>query len=137
MEETYGHGTIPTQDLEPDIVRARMTALRAHSVVIKLKEMGLPDHLDDDLARLSTDLGDLWNAQKQLAARLKSLLQSGDDWEAAADNLVDLKAVLDHMGWHLSSAQRPITRIARFAYSQADESGGLAQPAQETGEEPG
>ena len=107
MEETSGRGAAPEQSLEPDMARARMTALRAHSVVIKLKEMGLPDHLDDDLARLSTDLGDLWNAQKQLASRLKNLQQTGDDWEATADNLVDLKAVLDHMGWHLSSVQRP------------------------------
>lgn len=120
MEETSGRGAAPEQSLEPDMARARMTALRAHSVVIKLKEMGLPDHLDDDLARLSTDLGDLWNAQKQLASRLKNLQQTGGDWEATADNLVDLKAVLDHMGWHLSSVQRPITRIARFAYEQAD-----------------
>ena len=116
------------------MARARMTALRAHSVVIKLKEMGLPDHLDDDLGRLSTDLGDLWNAQKQLASRLKKLLQSGDDWEATADNLVDLKAVLDHMGWHLSSVQRPITRIARFAYEQADGDDGTVDPPVPPGE---
>ena len=126
MEASSRHSAAPAQGLEPDMARARMTSLRAHSVVIKLKEMGLPDHLDDDLARLSTDLGDLWNAQKQLASRLKDLLQSGDDWEATADNLVDLKAVLDHMGWHLSSVQRPITRIARFAYDQAGDDDGPA-----------
>ena len=105
------------------MARARMTAVMAHNVVIKLKEMGLPDQLDDDLARLSTDLGDLWNAERQLVSRVESFLKSGDDWEATADSLVDLKAMLDHMGWHLSSAQRPITRIARFAYQQADGDG--------------
>ena len=115
------------------MARARMTAVMAHNVVIKLKEMGLPDRLDDDLARLSTDLGDLWNAQRQLASRVESFLKSGDDWEATADSLVDLKAVLDHMGWHLSSAQRPITRIARFAYSQADEDDEPADPSPQAG----
>ncbi len=114
------------------MARARMTAVMAHNVVIKLKEMGLPDRLDDDLARLSTDLADLWNAQQQLASRVEGFLRSGDGWEAAADCLVDLKAVLAHVGWHLSSVNRPITRIAQFAYAQADEDDERADPPART-----
>ena len=133
MEATSRPGAGQPPNLEPDMARARMTAVMAHNVVIKLKEMGLPDRLDEDLARLSTDLGDLWNAQHQLAARVESFLKSEGDWDATADSLVDLKAVLDHMGWHLSSAQRPITRIARFAYQQADGDEENADPSTQAG----
>ena len=43
------------EKLESNLANARHTASMAHSVVIKLKEMGLPEHLDDDLGTLSTD----------------------------------------------------------------------------------
>ena len=91
----------------------------AHGVVIKLKELGLPDGLDDDLALLSTDLGDLWSAQKALVDRLDGLLRSAQDWEAVADHLVDLRATVDHIEWHIKSVRRPMNRIARFAYRKA------------------
>ena len=79
----------------------------------------MPDGLDDDLALLSTDLGDLWSAQKALVDRLDGLLRSAEDWEAVADHLVDIGATVDHIGWHVKSVRRPINRIARFAYRQA------------------
>ena len=42
-----------TNSLEPDMDHAREASLMAHSVVIKLKEMGLPSNpgYDEDLAR--------------------------------------------------------------------------------------
>ena len=91
----------------------------AHGVVIKLKEMGLPEALDEDLARLSTDLGDLWGAQKALVGRLEDFLRSPHDWETAGDYLVDLRAAIDHIGWHLKSVRRPMNRITRYAYREA------------------
>ena len=101
---------------EPDLEQAREMALMAHSVVIKLKTMGLPDSLDSDLASLSTDLGDIWSAQKSLADGLEGLLKSSHDWEAVGDHLVDLRASIDHIAWHLKSVRRPLNRITRFAY---------------------
>ena len=59
-----------TDVMEPDNQHARRTALVAHSVVAKLQEMGLPNDLEDELATLSTDLGDLWSAQRELADQL-------------------------------------------------------------------
>ena len=100
----------------PDLDQARRTALMAHSVVIKLQELGLPDDLGDDLAALSTDLGDLWGAQKAFDDCLDGMLNSSADWEAVAERLVDLSTVIEHIGWHAKSVREPIGRIAEYAY---------------------
>ncbi len=107
--------------LEPDMQQAREMALMAHSVVIKLKEMGLPESLDDELASVSTDLGDIWSAQKSLADGLESLLKSPPDWEHIGNHLVDLRASIDHIAWHLNSVRRPLNRVTRFAYRKGME----------------
>ncbi len=98
----------------------------AHGVVIKFKEMGLPEELDPELASLSTDLGDLWGAQHSLTAQLESFLkppaEPSKDWRSAGDHLADLKSSIEHMAWHVSSVRRPLNRIANFAYRKALES---------------
>lgn len=109
------------EGLEPDLEQAREMALMAHSVVIKLKVMGLPDSLDSDLASLSTDLGDIWSAQKSLADGLEGFLKSSHEWETIGDHLVDLRASIDHIAWHLKSVRRPLNRITRFAYRPSAE----------------
>ena len=106
-------------NLEPDLEQARHMANVAHNVVIKFKEMGLPPDLDSELASLCTDLGDLWGAEKRLSADLDGLVRSPHDWEAAGDSLLDLKASLDHIAWHLKSVRRPLNRLVRFAYREA------------------
>ena len=68
--------------------------------------MGLPDSLDGELAALSTDLGDLWGAQKELADQLERLVRSEADWSAVGDHLVDLRATVDHISWS-APEQRP------------------------------
>ena len=108
--------------IEPDLDRARQAALLAHGVVIKFKEMGLPEELDSELASLSTDLGDLWSAQHSLTAQLESFLEPPEDWRAVGDHLADLKSSIEHMAWHVSSIRRPLNRIATFAYRKALES---------------
>ncbi len=110
--------------IEPDLGQARRTADMAHAVVIKLRQMDLPRDLDEDLASLSTDLGDLWSSQKLLAERLESLLDSPHDWEAVGDYLVDIRASLDHTVWHLKNVRKPLNRIATYAYRK-----GLDGPA--------
>ncbi len=98
----------------------------AHGVVIKFKEMGLPEELDPELASLSTDLGDLWSAQHSLTAQLESFLkpppEPSKDWRLVGDHLADLKSSIEHMAWHVSSIRRPLNRIATFAYRKALES---------------
>lgn len=111
------------EELEPALEQARQTAHKAHGVVIKLKEMGLPQEFDKELASLSTDLGDLWSAQKTLAERLDAFMKSPEDWNAVGDCLVDLRASLDHVAWHLKSVRRPLTRITQYAYRKASETG--------------
>ena len=126
-------GADNTADFEPSMGQARQTALLAHGVVIKLKEMGLPPALDRELASVSTDLGDLWGAQKALAKRLEGMLKSSDDWRAIGDSLVDLRAEIEHIAWHLNSVRRPLTRITHFAYKSALES----EKSSEGSESPG
>ena len=109
------------EELKPNMEQAKQTALVAHDVVIKLKEMGLPEAMDKELASLSTDLGDLWSAQKALVDRLEGFLKSPRDWETVGDHLVDLRAGIDHIAWHLNSVRRPLYRIAQFAYRMDNE----------------
>ena len=109
-------------EIAPDLPHARQTALMAHAIVIRLKEMGLPEELDDDLGTLCTDLGDIWAAHKTLSTRLDDLVESANDWESIADCLVDLRAAIDHIGTHVETAGEPIDRVARYAYEQVESS---------------
>ena len=104
----------------PNLEQARRASVMAHSVVIKLKEMGLPDDLDGDLSRLCTDLGDLWSAQNALSRQMEAFLESPDNWEAVGDNLVDLRATIDHMAWHMKEIHGPVDRIATYAYGRSE-----------------
>ena len=116
MSDRDGDGRL---EAEADLKEARRTAGIAHAVVIRFKEMGLPAELDGDLAALCTDLGDIWSAERRLAEGIRELAGSGRDWESAADTLVDLKADLEHISWHLKSVRRPLNRIVNFAYREA------------------
>jgi hypothetical protein len=106
----------PHGAMAPDDRQARRTSMVAHSVVAKLQEMGLPNDLDGDLATLSTDLGDLWSAQQELTDQLERLVRSEAGWGEIGDRLVDLRATVDHISWHLGSVRRPMNRITRYAY---------------------
>lgn len=106
---------------QPDLGQARRTALMAHAVVIKLKEMGLPEELDAELSTLSTDLGDLWGAQKEMSRRLEAFVKSSQDWDGVGDELVDLRTAIDHIEWHARSVRRAMNRVTHYAYKQADE----------------
>lgn len=114
------HNDDPREHLErePRLQLAREGSLMAHSVVIKFKEMGLPEDMDDDLSQLCTDLGDLWSAQKALAEQFESFVGPDRDWTNAGDQLVDIRASIDHMAWHMKNIRRPMNAITRYAYSQ-------------------
>ncbi len=108
-------------EMEADLNHARRTAVMAHSVVVLLREMGLPATLDAELASVGTDLGDLWGAQKEFTDRLNNMLKTSGDWDAIGDSLVDMRASIDHIAWHLESVREPLTRIAEYAYAQAQD----------------
>jgi hypothetical protein len=109
------------EELEPDLQQARRTAGVAHNVVVKLKVMGLPQAYDEELASLSTDLGDLWSAHKTLAERLEGFVKSSCDWGTTGDFLVDIRASIDHIAWHQKSVRRPLNRITQYAYRMNSE----------------
>ncbi len=109
---------------EPDVELGRRMAVAAHQVVIVLQETGLPEHLTNDLAAVSTDLGGLWAAHRALDSHLETLFESKGDWEAIADCLVDLGSSIEHMSWHLKNVRRPLGRISRYAYGAAQEGSG-------------
>ena len=104
----------------PSLDEARRASAMAHNVVIKLKEMGLPDDLDGQLSQLCTDLGDLWSAQKLLSTQFEAFLTSPHDWESVGDSLVDLRSTIDHIAWHMKGVRRPMGQITRWAYRQGD-----------------
>ncbi len=107
-------------DQPPALEQARRASVVAHSVVIKLKEMGLPDEMDADLSKFCTDLGDLWSAQITLVSQVESFLKKPHDSEKAGDDLVDLRATIDHMAWHLKAISQPMDNITNWAYSQSE-----------------
>ena len=82
------------------------------------------ENYDDDLAKLCTDLGDLWGAQLSFTERLGDFLDTetaiDDSWRKFGDSLADICSELEHMAWHIQSVKDPIERIAQRAY-QADD----------------
>ena len=106
-------------EMEADLNQARRTAVMAHNVVIRLRELGLPEALDAELASVSTDLGDLWGAQKEFTDHLHNMLKTSHDWDSVGDSFVDMRASIEHIAWHLESIREPLTKLAEYAYSQA------------------
>ena len=105
---------------KPDLKQARKTSLMAHAVVIRLQEMGLPAELDDALAVVCTDLGDIWGSKEFFDGRLQSLVNGPSDWVEVGDCLVDLKVAIEHLAVHVDSIKGPIERLAHYAYEKAD-----------------
>ena len=108
-----------TTGLDPRLEKARQAALTAHGVVIRFQEMGLPGAMYADLSSLSTDLGDLWGAEKDLSEQVEGLLRSAREWETIGDYLVDIRATIEHIDWHLRNIRRPLNKLARYAYRNA------------------
>ncbi len=106
-------------EMDANLDQARRTAVMAHSVVVHLRQCGLPATLDAELARLGTDLGDIWGAQKEFTDSLHAMLKSAHDWETIGDSLVDLRAAIDHIAWHIDGVREPLTIIAKHAYSRS------------------
>lgn len=113
---------MPSDDLKSNVfanlAQARQNAEMAHRILVKFKEMDLPESLDEELSKLCTDLGDMWSTQLLFTEKLDELLKSETDWNMIGDHLTDLKAHIDHMSWHAESVENPIIKIAEFAYGK-------------------
>ena len=110
-----------SMEREPDLRQARRAALMAHHMIVKLKEMGMPDEMDGPLSQFGTDLGDLWSAQSILAKQMESFLKSDDmGWSAAGDAIADMQATVEHMARHIQSVRAPMERVALWAYERGD-----------------
>ena len=108
-----------SMEREPDLHKARRAALMAHHMIVKLKEMGMPDDMDGPLSQFGTDLGDLWSAQSVLAKQMEAFLKSGDmGWSAAGDAIADMQATVEHMARHIQNIRAPMERVALWAYER-------------------
>lgn len=108
---------------EPDLQQARRAALMAHQAVTKLKEMGLPDEMDGQLSKFSTDLGDLWSAQSVLSKQMEAFLKSPNDWSAVGDRVADIQATVEHIARHAESVRAPMETLALWAYARDEAEG--------------
>ena len=103
---------------QPKLAEARRRSGMAHRILVRLKEKGLPEEMDQELSKLCTDLADIWSAHTSLTDNLKTFIESDeDDWGRLGDVLVDIRSELDHMKWHINSVDEPIQRIAERAYA--------------------
>ena len=109
-----------SMEREPDLAQARRAALMAHHMIVKMKEMGMPDEMDEPLSQFGTDLGDLWSAQSVLAKQMEAFLKSDDaGWSDAGDAIADMQATVEHMARHIQSVRAPMERVALWAYERA------------------
>ena len=107
-------------ELQPGLTKPRQVAELAHKILVKFKEMELPDHLDDELGVLCTDLADFWSASKDLESKLQILLNQEHKWDSIGEILVDLRIIVDHLERHVKSVKRPINTITSFSYYQSE-----------------
>ena len=75
---------------EPDLDHARRRSGLAHRILVKLKTIGSEEHYDDELAKLCTDVADLWGAQLVFGEILNRFLEESDQWDSIGDDFVDM-----------------------------------------------
>ena len=103
--------------MNPNLGLARDRSTIAHQILVKFKEMGFSEENDEDLAKLCTDLADLWGAQKSFNEVLLDLIENkSHDWKLIAQRLTDIKSQVDHMSWHITSVKDPLEKIAIESY---------------------
>ena len=103
--------------MNPNLGLARDRSAIAHQILVKFKEMGFSEENDEDLAKLCTDLADLWGAQKSYNEVLLDLIENkSHDWKLIAQRLTDIKSQVDHMSWHIASVKDPLEKIAIESY---------------------
>ena len=109
-----------TPPLEPNFLQAQNTANLAHRIVVKLKEVGLPDEFDDIIGDISTSLADLYSINNDVSSLVEKLVNDPSGWESLANTIIDLKSTIEHMDAHVHQFGRAANKVARFAYREAD-----------------
>ena len=107
-------------ELQPGYNKPREVAELAHKILVKFKEMELPDDFDEQLGILSTDLSDFWSASKDLENKLRILLNEEHQWDSIGETLVDIRSIIDHFDRHVKSVKKPINTITNFSYSESE-----------------
>ncbi|GIS65219.1 MAG: hypothetical protein CM1200mP3_14670 [Chloroflexota bacterium] len=92
-----------------------------HINIDQIQRTGISEELDDDLAQLCTDLGDLWSAQLSFTEKLNAFLDHPNDWSKISENLADIRAEVDHIRWHSTSIESPLDTMGQYAYSQLED----------------
>ena len=105
---------------EPNLDHARRRSGLAHRILVKLKTIGSEDRYDDELAKLCTDVADLWGAQLVFGEILNRFLEESDQWDSIGDDFVDMLSSVEHMSWHIDSIKKPLATIVEYSYSQSD-----------------
>ena len=107
--------------MNPNLGLARDRSAIAHQILVKFKEMRFSEENDEDLAKLCTDLADLWGAQKSYNEVLLDLIENkSQDWKLMAQRLTDIKSQVDHMSWHIASVNDPLEKIAIESYELSE-----------------
>ena len=107
---------------DPNLEQARRRSGLAHTILVKLKTKGLSEEHDDELAKLCTDIADLWGAQSSFNEILNRFLEETDSWESIGDDFADMLSNVQHISWHIDSIKVPLETFARYSYSESDRS---------------
>ena len=105
---------------EPNLEQARRRSGLAHRILVKLKTIGSEEQHDDELAKLCTDVADLWGAQLEFGEILNRFLEESDQWDSIGDDFVDMFSSAQHMSWHIDCIKKPLETFAEYSYSQSD-----------------
>ena len=109
--------------IEPNLAQARNKSVMAHEILVKFQEMGLPDDMNDEVAKLATSLGDIWNAHLGITNSIKTLINDSVDWDSMGDSLTDIYTHLDHAEWHEKGIKELIFKISQYSYNNIDTNG--------------
>ncbi len=110
---------------EPNLEQARRRSGLAHRILVKLKTFGSGDQHDDELAKLCTDVADLWGAQLEFGEILNRFLEESDQWDSIGDDFVDMLSSVQHISWHIDSIKKPLETFSEYSYSQSDSANNL------------
>ena len=113
-------------EFEPNLEQARRNSGLAHRILVKLKTIGLEDQHDDELAKLCTDIADLWGAQLVFGEILNRFLEESDQWDSFGDDFVDMLSNVQHTSWHIDSIKKPLETFAEYSYSQSESKNNLS-----------
>lgn len=109
--------------VEPNLTQARNKSVMAHEILVKFQEMGLPDDMTDEVAKLATSLGDIWNAHLYITNSIKTLINDSVDWDSMGDSLTDIYTHLEHAEWHEKDIKDLVFKISQYSYDNTDNNG--------------